>query len=63
MRKLQERIIADAKAMPDPLVSGDVAAVAAAMRGATTKAAPERQPDYGSMNDSEFRKELAKHNL
>jgi hypothetical protein len=63
MRKLQDKIIADAKMIPDREVTGDVLAVISAMRAATTKAAPERQPDYGSMNDAEFRKELAKHNL
>jgi hypothetical protein len=63
MRRIGDGILADAKRMPDREVTGDVAAVVAAMRGASSKAAPERPPDYGAMNDAEFRKELAKHNL
>ena len=63
MRKLQDRIVQDAKSMPDPQATGDKLAVVAAMRSATTRAPQERPPDYGAMNDAEFAKVLAKHNL
>ncbi len=50
-----------AKNMPvDAEATSDKMAVAAAVRGTSTKAPEEKQPDYGSMDNSEFQKILAK---
>jgi len=57
MRKLQDKIVAAAKAMPDREVTADKMAVAAAMRGASTNRMPEApKPNYGKMTDAEFSK-------
>ena len=42
--------------MPDAQVSEDRAAVAAAVRGASTKASEPTPPDFSKMSDAEFRK-------
>lgn len=47
--------------LPDREVTEDVAAVAAAVRGASHKAPPETPPNYGAMSQSEFEKEKAKY--
>ena len=47
----------------DAAATADKEAVAAAVRGTSTKAPEEKAPSYGSMNNSEFQKELAKHGV
>jgi ribosomal protein L12E/L44/L45/RPP1/RPP2 len=44
----------------DRAVTEDVAAVAAAVRGASTKAPSEQAPNYSHMDNNEFRNELRK---
>jgi len=51
------------KSQPDPDATADVAAVTAAVRGASTRQPEDKQPNYGSMNDADFKKELAKFGL
>lgn len=47
----------------DAAATEDRNAVAAAVRGTSTKASEEKQPDYGSMSQAEFARELAKHGV
>lgn len=47
-----------AKSLPDPKATNDRELVTAAVRGAAVKPPPERAPDYKSMTDAEFAKEL-----
>ena len=54
-KKFQPRTDANATADRD--------AVAAAVRGTSTKAPDEKQPAYGAMSNSDFQKELAKHGV
>jgi hypothetical protein len=63
VKKAQERFLAAARKEPDPDATTIKADVAWAMRGATSKAPPEKAPRYGDMTDSEFRAELKKHGL
>lgn len=47
----------------DAAATEDRAAVAAAVRGTSNKAPEEKTPDYGSMPNSDFQRELAKHGI
>lgn len=47
----------------DAEATSDKMAVAAAVRGTSTKAPEEPKKNYGAMNNSEFRAELAKYGL
>lgn len=47
----------------DPEATADRAAVAAAVRGTSTKMTEPPPPRYGDMNDADFKKELAKFGL
>ena len=58
-----QRMCHEAASMPDPETTADVAAVAAAVRGASSMAPEEKAPNYGAMNDAEFKRELAKFGL
>jgi len=63
MKKVNHKIYEAARSMPDPEISENRAAVAAAVRGASTKVHKEEAPRYGDMNDAEFAKEKAKFGL
>src|SRR6185369_16282041 len=45
----------------DAVATADREAVAAAVKGTSTKAPEEKPPNYGDMNDAEFRREVAKY--
>lgn len=47
----------------DPAATADTAAVAAALKGTSTKAPEEKAPDYGAMDNASFQKELAKFGI
>lgn len=44
--------------LPDPNTTEDVAAVTAAVRGASNKIPPEAPPKFGGMSNSEYRKSV-----
>lgn len=48
---------------PDPNLTEDRQAVAAAVRGTSTKAPDGKAPAYGNMSDQEFSQEAAKHGI
>lgn len=60
-QEFQKEQAALAKSQPDPDATADTLAVTAAVKGASSKAPPEQAPNYGAMNDADFRKELAKY--
>ena len=62
MRKLQDKIIADAKSMPDRDATETKMLVSNYMRG-RSKMPAEPPPNFGAMNDAEFAKEKAKYGL
>lgn len=47
-----------AKSLPDPKATDDRSLVTAAVRGAAVKPPPERPPNYNSMSDAEFDREM-----
>jgi hypothetical protein len=63
MRKLQDGIVAQARSFPDPEATANRAAVAAAVRGTSTKNYKEPTPKYSEMDDATFAKEKAKFGL
>lgn len=62
-KRAMQRLYKAAQSVPDRQATEDRAAVTAAVRGASSTAPPERPPNYGAMNDAEFKAELAKHGL
>jgi hypothetical protein len=60
LKKAHASIMASAKAMPDAAATSDRNAVAAAVRGTSTKHYVDPPPKYGDMTDAEFQKEKAK---
>ena len=54
MRKLGKHL----RGLPDPVATDDRAVVTAAMRGASGRAPPEAPPNYSSMSDADFNREL-----
>jgi hypothetical protein len=63
LRKAHNRIVASAKTMIDRDVSADRAAVAAAVRGTSTKEYKEPTPKYGDMDEATFTREKAKFGI
>jgi hypothetical protein len=62
--KTLDRMVAAAKKMPDAELSGDRMAVVQAVRGTSTKGPPpEKAPNYGSMDEAQFKRELSKFGL
>lgn len=63
VKKSMDKLLKAAKAMPDRQATEDRMAIAAAVRGTSTKI-PEKGPvRYGDVNDAEFAKEKAKFGL
>ena len=63
VKKSKDKLLKAAKAMPDRQATEDRMAIAAAVRGTSTKI-PEKGPvRYGDVNDAEFAKEKAKFGL
>lgn len=54
MEKAMQKLAAAASNRPDPIVSGDVAAVSAAVRGGSGRAPEAKAPDFARMNDTDF---------
>jgi hypothetical protein len=62
-KKAMQNLSKAAKSFPDRAATEDRAAVSAAVRGASGAMPEERPPNYGAMNDAQFKAELAKHGL
>jgi hypothetical protein len=60
-KALNAEYAAKFKPRVDANATADREAVAAAVRGTSTKAPEEKPPNYGDMNDAEFRREVAKY--
>src|SRR5262249_1050075 len=60
-KRAYERLLKSARSQPDPDITANRIAVAAAGRGASGTAHPERPRHYGSMCDGECAKEKAKY--
>jgi hypothetical protein len=61
--KARQRMISAARSQPDPEATANRYAVAAAVRGASGIAPPEKPPRYGDMSEAEFAREKKKFGL
>lgn len=63
VKGLERKLAQKFEKLPDKAATEDVAAVTAAMRGTSTKAPPEKAPEYGKMSNNEFANEVRKLGL